>query len=333
METLDSGRNRPLRSTQTRRSTTTYEWQISCSFTEEVAASFRLPQPRRRDLRFTPVETLNEFYEHEAVKNSSDEEFYDFDDGDPRTGRLQNQQVFLRKARNGEPYRTPCDKMSPPQRDEERIRRKGVAQKEKYSPNHSQCQGKYSQNQVNFRDGSNCEASYLPDQANSRVCSHYKTSCSPNQAKLRGYSRYQASCSPMTNTRGSCLPHRVQHRNEGASRQTIRSSVYLQQNMLNMQLEETGPAKRRNELSDRAVTTLPPIQQRRAMAARPHQFSHGRHEEQPSQLLAPGRRCGRQEASEERNSYYCKNRRIGICKETDKTQEHRTFVRVLGKRF
>ena len=207
--------------------------------------------------------------------------------------------------------------MSPPQqRDDERIRGKGIAKGGVYCGNHSHCQG-----------------GYLPSQANSRWCSHYKRSCSPSQARLQGYSRYQASCSPNTNTRGVCSPHQFQDRNEKwTSRQAIRSSVYRQQNMLNMQLEETGQAKRRNECSKGAVATLPPIHQRRTTAARPHQL-HRPREEHPSQLVALGRRCGRQEVSKERNSEYYKNRRVGICKETDTTQGHRTFVRVLGKRF
>ena len=53
-------------------------------------------------------------------------------------------------------------------------------------------------------------------------------------------------------------------------------------------------------------------------------------EEQRSQPLAPARRYGRREVCKERNS---EHRRIGVCNQTDTTQEQRTFVRVLGKRF
>ena len=198
------------------------------------------------------------------------------------------------KARNEERYRTACDKMSPPQRDEKRIRRKGIAKGGIYSGNHSHYQGRNLPNQENFLDRSHCQASYLLNQANPRWCSNYKTNCSPKEAKLRGCSRYQASCSPDTHITSACSSHQAQDRNEKwTSRQAIRSSVYLQQNMLNLQLEETGQAKKRNNCSTRAMTTLPPIHQRRVTAARPHQL-HKPPEEHPSQLLALGRRRGLQ---------------------------------------
>ena len=296
VETLESGRDPSFRSMRTRRSTKTYERLISSSKTEEEE-DFGFTE-KRNDLKFSPVETPTEFYEREAVESSLDEVFYDFDDGVARTDLLQNRQVCRMKARNAELRRTAYHEMCLTQIDVEKIRRKGIVQRGIYSANQSHCHAIYLHNQVNPRQFSHC----------------------------------QASRSPNTNTRGAYLPQQVQARNEKrTSRQTIRSPIYLQQNMLNKQLEETDQAKRKNECSNRSVTTLPPIQ-RRAMVTRPHQSSH-RTEEQPSQLLAPGRRCGQQKVCEDRRSEYCKNRRIGVCKETDTTQEHRTFFRVLQKRF
>ncbi len=318
METLQTERDWPLCSTQTRRSTKTHESRISYSLSKEEG-DFRFPE-KRNGLQFPIVETTTEFYESEAVESSSDEEFYAFDDGDARPGPLHNQHLYRMKPRNAELCRTACDKMSPPQRDEERIRmrREEMAQERKQS-----------------RDRSHYQESHSPNQGNPRDRSHYhmyQASHSSNQANPRGYSRanYQVSYSPNANTRGACSPHRVQDRNEKRTSrtQTIRSSVYLQQNI---QLEETGLPKRRNECSNRAVKTLPPIQQRRTKAASPRQL-HGpkEHRSQPS---SPARRCGRQEVCEERSSEYCWNRRVGVCKQTDTTQGQRTFVRVLGKRF
>ncbi|KAL9987716.1 hypothetical protein ACROYT_G002066 [Oculina patagonica] len=119
METLQTGRERPLRSTKTRRSTKTHESRISYSLAEK---EWNFPFCEKRNgLQFPIAETATEFYESEAVESSSDEEFYAFDDGDARPGPLQNQHLYRMKARNAELYRTACDKMSPPQRDEERI--------------------------------------------------------------------------------------------------------------------------------------------------------------------------------------------------------------------
>ena len=285
VETFESGKDQPSCSTKIRRSTKTYEWRYCSSPRKEEATSLR-----------SPVETPTEFNESEAVENSSGEDFSTFDDGNARTGPLQNQQVYKMKARNAEQYRTAYDKMGSRQRDEERIRQKGIVLEGIYSGNHLHRQGRYSSEQANSRDRSHS----------------------------------QANCSLYTTTRGACSPHQVQARNEmQTSRETISSSVNLQQNMLNMQLEETSQAKRRNKCSNRAVTTLPPIHQRRTRAACPHQLH--RPDEQPSQLLAPGCQSGQQEFCEDRSSEYCKNRRIGFFKETDITQEHRTLVRVLQK--
>lgn len=78
-------------------------------------------------------------------------------------------------------------------------------------------------------------------------------------------------------------------------------------------------------------TRLPPIQQHtRVMAADPRQLNRFKEEDRHQPLLF-SRRYGRQEVCEERNQRG--RRRIGICQQTDSTQEQRTFVRILGKRF
>ena len=237
--TLERNRDQPLHSAQTQRSTKTYKSPFSSSFPEEEA-NFRSPE-NRNNQQFALVETPTEFYESEAVESSSDEEFYAFDGGDAcAAGPLQNQQVYRMKARNAELYRTACNKMSHPQRDEEktRMRREEMAQEGKDSRDRSQAR------------------SFL-------------------QANPRGFSQYEESHSPNTNTRVAYSRYQVQDR----TRQILGT------------------------------------------------------EEQQSQLLAPACRYGRQEVCEERNSECCKKRRIGVCKQTDTTQDQRTFVRVLGKRF
>ena len=52
-------------------------------------------------------------------------------------------------------------------------------------------------------------------------------------------------------------------------------------------------------------------------------------EHQP--LWLPVRQTGRQQVYKEGNEH--RRRRIGVCRETDETKEHRMFVRVLSKRF
>ena len=222
-----------------------------------------------------PVSELEETVREptlDAVESSTDEEFYAFGDGSARAGPLHNQQVYRKKARDTELYRTACNKMNHPQRDEERTRmwREEMAQEGEDSRDPSQTR---SFLQPNPRGCLYQQAGHylLPNQINPRRQPTYL----PKQASPRGFSQYEESHLPNTNTRVAYSRHQVQDR--------IR--------------QIRGP------------------------------------EEQRSQLLAPARRYGRQEVCEERNSERCKKRRIGVCKQTDTTQDQRTFVRVLGKRF
>ena len=105
-----------------------------------------------------------------------------------------------------------------------------------------------------------------------------------------------------------------------------------------MQLKEEGsPQGTGNECGKRETTKLPPIQQSNKGARStgcpqvlPRQI--GRSEDhQNCHALLTTRRSGRQEVLEGRDKR--EGRRIGVCQETDGTQETRTFVRVLGKRF
>ena len=95
--------------------------------------------------------------------------------------------------------------------------------------------------------------------------------------------------------------------------------------------QEMGPPpRRRHERPHRQIIQPPPLQQvTRGGTALPRQLN--RIEERPHQPLLPGRRYGVQEVCEARNPRGA--RRIGICRDTDKSQVHRTFVRVLSKRF
>ena len=77
----------------------------------------------------------------------------------------------------------------------------------------------------------------------------------------------------------------------------------------------------------------PPVQRfTRNVAAVPCQLNSKAEEQRKRPVLLVHRRCDRQEADCEENSHN-RRRRVGICQRTDETREHRTFVRVLRKRF
>ena len=303
-ETLDTRRSRPLRLTQIRPSFTAKESWISYSSAEKKA---NLRCPEKNDPRFSAVETPTESYKSDAVKSSSDKEFYSSDDGSTRPGPFQKRQIYRMKVTDAEPYPTASDTVSPLPKDEKKMRGEEIDQKRQ-----------------NTRGRSIYQSSYPFNQANPRNFSQYQSSYSPKQAR---------SYSTNTNIRRAYSLQKVQDRNETCtSRQTISSSINPQKNT---QREEMGWPKRRNACRNRAVTTLPPIQQRNSntpVHSRQLRQTHAS-AEQRSEVLPYVRRCGRQEVREVRNSEYHMSRRNGVCKETDTTQEQRTFVRVLGKRF
>lgn len=322
-ETPETRSNRPMRFANDTQRPTAHGSGISYSFTEKEE-NFRYPEKPRNHPRFSPP---TEFYENDAVASSSDEELYAFDDGNARPDPFQKQQVHRMKTRNVKLYRTACVERSPtqvtnaPRRD---------ATEAENSRAHSLYQASCSDNQGNFPRFSHCHA-YLPNQVNSRGRPRHQSSHhSSNRTNCRGVLHHQASSSPSTNTRDAHSLHQVQDKNgKRTSHQTIRSSVYLQQKT---QREESGSPKRRNVCSNRAVTTLPPVQQPTRHTTDRSRQSHAP-AEQRHQVLSDARRCGRQEVCEVRNSECCRRRRTGVCKETDTCQENRTFVRVLVKRF
>ena len=321
-ESHETRGNRPIRfanDTQRPIGLTALESGISYSFTE-MEDNFLHPERRRNHARFSPPV---EFYESDVGSSSSDE--------DARPDQLHKRQVHRKKTRNAKLYRTTCAEMSPtqgpntPRRD---------ATEMDISPGHSNSlhQASCSANHANLPEFLHCQA-YLPNQVNSRGHPSYQSSHhSSNRTSCREVLHHQANSSLSKNTRDVHSLHQVQDKHEKQTRhQTIRSSpVHLQQQM---QREETGLPERRNAGSNRAVTALPPTQQRiRKTADRPHQ-SHPPAEQQNQIILPRARRRGRQEVCEVRNCECCRRRRTGVCKETDTYQEYRTFVRVLGKRF
>ena len=105
--------------------------------------------------------------------------------------------------------------------------------------------------------------------------------------------------------------------------------------MQNTKLNEMGSASQTKKCNNRRESTPSPVQQkfsrhRVAVVAHPSELNTNQdREHQPLQL--PVRPTGRQEIYKGRNEY--RRRRIGVCRETDETKDHRMFVRVLRKRF
>lgn len=269
-----------------------------------------------------------EFYESDAVVSSSDEEFCAFDDGSSRPDLFQKQQAHRMKTRNVKLHRTACAEMSPtqgtnvPRRD---------AKNTENSPDYSLHRASSSANHANF-PGFSHRQPYLPNQVNSRGRPRYQSSHhSYNRTNCRGVLHHQACSSPSTQNLRRPLPAPVQDKNGGkqTSHQNIRSSAYLQQQM---RREEATSPERKNAGSNRAVTTLPPIQQGTRITAERSRQSQAS-AVQRNQVLLYARRCGRQEVCEARNSECSRRRRTGVCKETDTCRKNRTFVRVLEKRF
>ena len=306
---------------------TAHESGISYSF-KEMEENFLHPETPGNHPQFSPPV---EFYESDAGLSSSDEEFHDFDHCNARSDLFHKRQVHRMKTRNANLYRTACAEVSPTQGPN--TSRTDATETEIF-PGHSNSlhQASCSANHANLPEFSHCQA-YLPNQVNSRGRPSYQSSHhSSNRANCQEFFHYQANSSPRTNTRDVHPLHQVQDKNEQqTSHQTIRLSVHLQQQ--EMQREETGLPEKRNAGSNRAVITLPPIQQHIRKTADRSRQSHPPTEQRNQIISSCARRCGRQEDCEERNFECCRRRRAGVCKETDTYEECRTFARVLEKRF
>ena len=330
-ESDETRRNWPMRfANDTQRPTRLiagHESGISSSFTE-MEDNFLHSERRGNHARFSPPV---EFCESDVGSSSSDEEFRAFDYCHARPNQFYKRQVQRKKTRNAKLYRTTCLEMSPTQG---RNTPRTDATETEISPSHfkSLHQASFSANHANLPECSHCQA-YLPNQVNSRGRPNYQSSHhSSNRTNCQEVLHHQANSSLSTNTRDVYSIHQVRDKHEKQTRhQTIRSaSVHLQQQM---QREESGSPERRNTHSNRAVTTLPPIQQHIRKTTDRSRQSHPPAEQQ-NQIISPqARRRGRQEVCDVRNSGCCRRRRTGVCKETDTSQEYRTFVRVLEKRF
>ena len=255
------------------------------------------------DQRFSPVETLTESFKSDAAKRSSDKEFYSFDDDSTQPGQFQKRQIYGMGTTDAEPYTAESHTMSSVPRDEQNMYGEDIYQKRRNSPGRS-CQSSCQLTQANTRHHSQYQSSYSPKQAGTY---------SPSIDIQRENSLHQVQCSD-----GTC-----------PCRQTIISSLNLQKTT---EWKGTAPSIRQNACSDTAVTTLPPIQQRTRKT--PDRLWQSRVQPEPrSHVLSHFRRYGRQEVCEGKNAENHMIRRKGVCKETDGTQEQRTFLRVLGKRF
>ena len=300
-ETIDTRRRRPLCLMPIPPCVTAKEWRISY-FSTKKKSNLRHSE-KRDDQRFSPVELPTESFKIDAVKSSSDEEFYSFDDDSTQPGAFQKRQIYRMRTTDAEPYPAKSHTMSPLPRDEKNMYGEEIYQKRKNSPGRSN-QSSYQFTQANPRDHSQHQSSYSPKQAGSY---------SPNSNIQRVNSLHQVQGSDET-----C-----------SSRQTIMPSLNLQKNT---QWEGTGPSIRQNACSDTAVTTLPPIQQRTRKT--PDRLRQTRVSvQQRSHVLSHVRRYGRQEVCEGKSAENRMSGRKGVCEETDGTQEQRTFLRVLGKRF
>lgn len=325
-ETDETRRNRPMRFANDTQRPTAHESSISHSFTE-MEENFLYPEMSRNHPRFSPPA---EFYESDAVLSSSDEEFHAFDDGNVRPDPFQKQQVHRMKTRNAKLYRVACcAEMSPtqgpnaPRRD---------ATETEISPGYTNSlhQASCLANHANPPGFSPHYQVYLPNQVKPRGSQRYQSSYhSTNRSNCRRVLHHRANSSPITNTRDFHSLHQVQDKKgKQTSHQTIRSSVCLQKRM---QREETSSPERRNVASNRAVTTLPPIQQRiRNTADRSRQSR--RPAEQRNEVLLYARRCSRQEVCEVRNSESCRRRRIGVCRNRYFSRESNMCPRV-GETF
>ena len=198
----------------------------------EKKSNLRYPE-KTDDQRFSPVETPTESLKSDAVKSSSDKEFYSFDDDSTQPGQFQKRQIYRMRATDAELYPAESHTMCPLPRDEKNMYGEEIYEKRKNSPGRSN-QSSYQLTQTNPRHYSQSQSSYSLKQAGSY---------SPNSDIQRVNSLHQVQGSNKTYPR--C--------------QTNISSLNLQQNT---QWKGTGPSIRRNTCSDTAVTTLPPIQQR-----------------------------------------------------------------------
>ena len=179
---IETGRDQPLRSTQTRRSTKVYEARISLVSHEMEEHLCNTAAENRNCPRFSNVAgKLTEFRKSDDTEISLDEDYFTLEDHNLfRAGPSQKQQVCTKGdhcSQAAQLYRSACDEMSPPRKDERSMYRKEIPQELR-------------------RDSRGCsphyEAIYLPTVANTTGCrsQHQASYQSPSQVNAQGYSSY-----------------------------------------------------------------------------------------------------------------------------------------------
>ncbi|KAJ7385668.1 hypothetical protein OS493_013694 [Desmophyllum pertusum] len=179
---IETGRDQPLRSTQTRRSTKVYEARISLVSHEMEEHLCNTAAENRNCPRFSNVAgKLTEFRKSDDTEISLDEDYFTLEDHNLfRAGPSQKQQVCTKGdhcSQAAQLYRSAYDEMSPPRKDERSMYRKEIPQELR-------------------RDSRGCsphyEAIYLPTVANTTGCrsQHQASYQSPSQVNAQGYSSY-----------------------------------------------------------------------------------------------------------------------------------------------
>ena len=141
---------------------------------------------------------------------------------------------------------------------------------------------------------------------------------------IRRYLHYEAACSSSQANAPDYSHCKLQNRSERKASQPYFQDVFGQRR------QSMGSPQRSLK---QTAHQQPPVQRfTRNVAAVPCQLNSKAEEQRKRPVLLVHRRCDRQEADCEENSHN-RRRRVGICQRTDETREHRTFVRVLRKRF
>ena len=313
---IATSRDPPLRLTQAGYSNEVYDSRISSSYSENKKSWYYVPVKKTSYAARFPL--LNESTESLGIDRSSDEEYRFLEDGDlsdSRIGQLHSPVGCLEEDNIQAANRNRYDEMSLPQREVEKRIKKMPQDRRRDS------RSVYPQNPANTRRYS-----------------------SLHQASTEGYSYNQIQ----------------DEKEKRSSSRTVKTFV---KNGSIQQHREMGPTRRRNGFCGREI--LPPIQQDDMVTVplprllkTEEQHRHHRHHlhhrgevceppiQQDDMVTVPLPRLlkteerhrhhrhhlhHRGEVCEERNLFG--SRRNGVCQETDETRQHRTFVRVLSKRF
>ena len=333
------------------------ERKRASSHAEKREGSNGYPSTAERSGKYCPDDDPPvEFYEDEDMESSSEEEDFAFDASCDAQESPLPKFVTYRKTANvqaAELYRSDCNEMIPPKRDDRRMYRTVISDqgpdRQRFLSYQSRGSGRYhSQVPAGPKSGSpqqaNTQRLSLPHKAQLRCSySHQPTEGRNSSRPLahrssRGYSQQPTgvqdwSCRQLQPRSRSHPHHQVQYRHDKRDHsQATKMYILMQKSTEVNEMRSTPHGK---ECNNRRESTPPPVQQtfsrpRVAMVSHPSDLNTDQdREHQP--LRVPVHRTSREEIYKERNKY--RRRRIGVCRETDETKEHRMFVRVLSKRF